>query len=134
MHLKDKVAVVTGAASGIGKEIARTFAEAGAKVAIADLNAAAAHAAADELNSPGQRAIAVAMDVTRESDVDFGMAAVVSAFGRIDVLVSNAGIQIVAPLDEFPFAEWKRMLAIHLDAFLTTRAALRQMYKQRGGT
>src|SRR5438105_868801 len=98
MHLKDKVAVVTGAASGIGKEIARTFADAGAKVAIADLNAAAANAAADELNSPGQRAIAVAMDVTRESDVDSGMAAVVSAFGRIDVLVSNAGIQIVAPL------------------------------------
>src|SRR5438094_6763668 len=135
MHLKDKVAVVTGAASGIGKEIARTFADAGAKVAIADLNAAAANAAADELNSPGQRAIAVAMDVTRESDVDSGMAAVVSAFGRIDVLVSNAGIQIVAPLDEFPFAEWKRLLAIHLDgAFLTTRAALRQMYKQRGGS
>src|SRR6266513_2949720 len=135
MHLKDKVAVVTGAASGIGKEIARTFAEAGAKVAIADLNAAAAHAAADELNSPGQRAIAVAMDVTRESDVDFGMAAVVSAFGRIDVLVSNAGIQIVAPLDEFPFAEWKLLLSIHLDgAFLTTRAALRQMYKQRSGS
>src|SRR5438552_6608795 len=97
MHLKDKVAVVTGAASGIGKEIARTFADAGAKVAIADLNAAAANAAADELNSPAQRAIAVAMDVTRESDVDSGMAAVVSAFGRIDVLVSNAGIQIVAP-------------------------------------
>src|SRR5205823_8835429 len=134
MHLKDKVAVVTGAASGIGKEIARTFADAGAKVAIADLNAAAAHAAADELNSPGQRAIAVAMDVTRESDVDSGMAAVVSAFGRIDVLVSNAGIQIVAPLDEFPFAEWKRLLAIHLDgAFLATRAALRQMYRQGTG-
>ena len=55
MHLKDKVAVVTGAASGIGKEIARTFADAGAKVAIADLNVAAAHAAADELNSPGQK-------------------------------------------------------------------------------
>src|SRR5437588_2944825 len=135
MHLKDKVAVVTGAASGIGKEIARTFADAGAKVAIADLNAAAAHAAADELNSPGQRAIAVAMDVTRESDVDSGMAAVVSAFGRIDVLVSNAGIQIVAPLDEFPFAEWKQLLAIHLDgAFLTTRAALRHMYRQGGGS
>src|SRR5438309_11172390 len=135
MHLKDKVAVVTGAASGIGKEIARTFADAGAKVAIADLNAAAANAAADELNSPAQRAIAVAMDVTRESDVDSGMAAVVSAFGRIDVLVSNAGIQIVAPVVEFEFAKWKKLLAIHLDgAFLTTRAALRQMYKQNSGT
>src|SRR5437588_12743677 len=118
MHRKDKVAVVTGAASGIGKEIARTFADAGAKVAIADLNAAAANAAADELNSPGQRAIAVAMDVTRESDVDSGMAAVVSAFGRIDVLVSNAGIHSVAPLDEVQFDERNRLLASHSDRAL----------------
>ena len=63
------------------------------------------------------------------------MAAVVEAFGRIDILVSNAGIQIVAPLEEFAFADWKRVLAIHLDgAFLTTRAALRQMYRQGGGS
>jgi 3-hydroxybutyrate dehydrogenase len=135
MQLKDKVAVVTGAASGIGKEIARTFAAAGASVVIADLNATAAHATAEQLDGSGQRIIAVAMDVTRESDVESGMAAAVSAFGRIDVLVSNAGIQIVAPLDELPFADWKRLLAIHLDgAFLTTRAALRQMYQQRSGS
>ena len=134
MHLKDKVAVVTGAASGIGKEIARTFAQAGARVVIADLNSTAAHAAADELDGSGRRAMAVAMDVTSESDVDSGMAAAVSAFGRVDVLVSNAGIQIVAPLEEFPFADWKRLLAIHLDgAFLTTRAALRHMYRRSGG-
>lgn len=135
MHLNGKVAVITGAASGLGKEIARTFALAGAAVAIADLNATAAHAVADELTRSGVRAMGVAMDVTSESDVDSGMAAVVAAFGRIDVLVSNAGIQIVAPLDELPFADWKRLLAIHLDgAFLTTRAVLRHMYPQGGGS
>jgi len=114
MRLKDKVAVVTGAASGIGKEIARTFARAGAKIAIADLDPAGADLAAAELNREGGQAI---------------------AFGQIDVLVSNAGIQIVAPLEDITFADWKRLLAIHLDgAFLSTRAALRQMYKQGSGS
>jgi 3-hydroxybutyrate dehydrogenase len=136
MNLTNKVAVVTGAASGIGLEIARTFAQAGAKVAIADLNAEKAKAAADELSRAGHSAMGVAMDVTSESDVAAGTDAIVKAYGRVDVLVSNAGIQIVAPLDELPFADWKRLLSIHLDgAFLTTRAALRQMYKQgRGGS
>jgi 3-hydroxybutyrate dehydrogenase len=104
-------------------------------VAIADRNAAAAAAAADELRSAGRRSLGIAMDVTSESEVDSGIAAVVEAFGRIDVLVSNAGIQIVAPLDQFSFGDWKRLLAIHLDgAFLTTRAALRHMYRQGGGS
>jgi 3-hydroxybutyrate dehydrogenase len=135
MPIKDKVAVVTGAASGIGKEIAWTFARAGARVVIADVNSTAARATAEELDSTGKRVMAIGMDVTSEAEVDSGMAAVVAAFGRIDVLVSNAGIQIVSPLEEFPFADWKRLLAIHLDgAFLTTRAALRQMYKQGGGS
>ena len=134
-RLKDQVAVVTGAASGIGKEIARTFARAGAKLAIFDLDAAGAERTALDLNRAGGRAIAVATDVTSEAQVDAGMATVVAAFGRIDVLVSNAGIQIIAPLEEFAFADWKRLLAIHLDgAFLCTRAALRQMYKQAGGS
>jgi 3-hydroxybutyrate dehydrogenase len=135
MQLESKVAVITGAASGIGKEIARTFAQAGATVVIADRNAAAAHDAADELGSFGPRTLALAMDVTSESDVESGMADVIAACGRIDVLVSNAGIQIVAPLDQLPFADWKRLLAIHLDgAFLTTRAALKHMYRQGGGS
>ena len=134
-RLKDKVAVVTGAASGIGKEIARTFARAGAKLAIFDLDAAGAERTALDVNRAGGRAIAVATDVTSERQVDAGMATVVAAFGRIDVLVSNAGIQIIAPLEEFAFADWKRLLAIHLDgAFLCTRAALRQMYQQAGGS
>ena len=135
MQLNDKVAIITGAASGIGKEIARTFANAGASVVIADRNAAAAHTAANELEGCRGRAMGVGMDVTSESEVDSGIAAVVKAFGRIDVLVSNAGIQIVAPLDDLPFEDWKRLLAIHLDgAFLTTRAVLRYMYRQGSGS
>jgi 3-hydroxybutyrate dehydrogenase len=135
MRLKDKVAVITGAASGIGKEIASTFARHGAKLAIADLDLAGADSVAESLKDDGREAMAVAMDVTNETQVDAGMAAVVEAYGRIDILVSNAGVQIVAPLDQFDFADWKRLLAIHLDgAFLTTRAALKQMYKQGGGS
>ena len=134
MRLKDRTAVITGAASGIGKDIARTFLREGARVAIADLNQAGAEAAAAELGGPERRAIGIAMDVTSEEQVEAGMAQAVKIFGRLDVLVSNAGIQTVAPLDEFPFAKWKQLLAIHLDgAFLTTRAALRQMYKQGEG-
>jgi 3-hydroxybutyrate dehydrogenase len=133
MRMKDKVAVVTGAASGIGKEIARTYAREGAKVVIADLNQQGADAAAQELGGAGH-AIGVAMDVTNEQQVDAGIAKALAAFGRIDVLVSNAGIQIVAPIEDFPFDKWKLLLAIHLDgAFLTTRAVLRHMYGRPGG-
>src|ERR1700692_1818691 len=126
MRLKDKVSVVAGGASGIGRQIARTFSRAGAKLAIADLDAAGAHLAAAELNDEGGQAIGVAMDVTSAVPVDAAMVCVLEAFGRIDVLVANAGIQIVAPLEDFTFADWKRVLATYLDgAFLTTRAALR---------
>jgi 3-hydroxybutyrate dehydrogenase len=133
MRLKGKVAIVTGAASGIGKEIAAAYVREGAKVAIADLNQAAADATAAELGGP-EHAIGIAMDVTSEAQVDAGTEAVIRTFGSLDILVSNAGIQTVAPIEQFEFAKWKQMLAIHLDgAFLTTRAALRQMYKQPSG-
>jgi 3-hydroxybutyrate dehydrogenase len=136
MILNDKVAVVTGAASGIGKDIAKLFLEEGAKVAIADLNLAAAEAVAKEFDPTGARAMAVAMNVTVEAQVDGGIEAVAAKFGGVDILVSNAGIQIVAPIDQFKFDDWKKMLAIHLDgAFLTTRACLKHMYAQgRGGS
>ena len=134
MPLKDKVAVITGAASGIGKEIAHAFSKEGAKVVIADLDQQDADAAADELGARTQRALGVAMDVTDEAQVEAGMTKAIDAFDGIDVLVSNAGIQIVEALDQFEFKQWKKLLAIHLDgAFLTTRAALRQMYKQGTG-
>jgi 3-hydroxybutyrate dehydrogenase len=136
MRLKDKSAIVTGAASGIGKDIARVYAREGAKVAIADLNKDAAEATANEIRASGGQAIGIAMDVTDEKAVNEGVAAVVAAFGSVDILVSNAGIQIVHPIEEFSYADWKKMLAIHIDgAFLTTRACIPHMYKSgRGGS
>ena len=134
-RLDGKVALITGAASGIGKAIAELYAREGAAVAIADINPQAADATAAAINGAGGRAMGVAMDVTDEHAVDAGTEAVVRAFGRLDVLISNAGVQIVNPIESFAFADWKKMLAIHLDgAFLTTRAALRHMYRDdRGG-
>ena len=134
-RLEGKTAVVTGAASGIGRSIAQTLAAEGAAVAIADLRGDAAEATAREITAQGGRALGVAMDVTQEAQVEQGIDAVVAKYGAIDILVSNAGIQIVAPIEQFAFADWKRLLAIHLDgAFLTTRAALRHMYPAgRGG-
>ena len=134
-RLVDKVAVITGAASGIGKEIALAFAREGAKVVIADLDQKAAQETASEIDPIVQRALGVAMDVSNEEQVEAGMAQVLETFGRLDILISNAGVQVVAPLVEFEFAKWKKLLAIHLDgAFLTTRAALRQMYRQKSGS
>ena len=136
MVLKNKIAIVTGAASGLGREIASRFVQEGAWVAIADLNGDAAKATADKLNAEGPgKAMAVTMDVTSEDAVDAGVAAVVAAWGGVDILISNAGIQIVHKLEEYPFADWKKMLAIHLDgAFLTSKACLPHMYAKGSGS
>jgi len=135
-QLQNKVAYITGAASGIGKEIATVFAREGAAVVIADLNPAAAESTAAELRASGAQALGVAVDVTDEAQVEASVAQAAQAFGGIDILVSNAGIQIVHPIEAFSFADWKKMLAIHLDgAFLTTRACLKRMVAQgRGGS
>jgi 3-hydroxybutyrate dehydrogenase len=136
MQLTNKIAIVTGAASGIGKAIAQIYAREGAKVAIADLNKDAAEACAAEIRATGAQAMGVAMDVTDEAQVNAGVAEVIRAWGGVDVLVSNAGIQIVHPIEDFAYADWKKMLAIHLDgAFLTTKACLPHMYASgRGGS
>jgi 3-hydroxybutyrate dehydrogenase len=130
-----KVAIITGAASGIGKEIALRFAAEGGTPVIADLNADAANATAAEIKASGADAFGVAMNVVDEDAVEAGVAAVMAKYGRIDVLVSNAGIQIVKPIVDFPFADWKKLLAIHLDgAFLTTKACLKHMYAAKSGS
>jgi 3-hydroxybutyrate dehydrogenase len=136
MKLQGKSAIVTGAASGIGKAIADLLAREGAAVAIADINLAAAQAAAKSIEAAGGKAIGIAMDVTDEAAVNAGTDAVAQAFGGVDILVSNAGIQIVNPIENYSYADWKKMMAIHVDgAFLTTKAALKYMYPgDRGGT
>jgi 3-hydroxybutyrate dehydrogenase len=134
-RLLDKVAVITGAASGIGKEIALTFAREGARVVIADLDQSTAQQTASGIDPTGKRALGVGMDVSNEEQVESGIARAIEAFGRLDVLVSNAGVQSVAPVVEFEFEKWRKLLSIHLDgAFLTTRTALRQMYRQKSGS
>lgn len=135
MRLDGKVAFITGSGSGIGRHIAQVYADAGAAIAVADLNPKAAEAAAAELRAHGARAIATPVDVTDEAGVDAAIARTVAEWGSLDVLVSNAGIQIVAPLQDFRFDDWKKLLSVHLDgAFLTARASLRQMIASgRGG-
>jgi 3-hydroxybutyrate dehydrogenase len=134
-NLNGKVAVVTGAASGIGKQIALTLSAAGAAIAIADLNQDGANAVAEEIKKAGGKAIGVAMDVTSEEAVNQGIDRVAAELGSVDILISNAGIQIVNPIENYAFSDWKKMQAIHVDgAFLTTKAALKHMYKDdRGG-
>ena len=133
--LTNKVALVTGSASGIGKAIAQIYAKAGAAVGIADLNLEAAEATVKEIQATGGKAKALAMDVTNEQQVQTGVDALVAEFGSLDILVSNAGIQIIDSIDKLKLSDWRKMLAIHLDgAFITTQAALKHMYQSdRGG-
>ena len=133
MKLDGKVALITGAASGIGHAIAKRYVEAGGRVGIADLNADGATQAAKELGD-ANTAIGIGMDVSKEDQVNAGVEQIVKTFGRVDILVSNAGVQIVFPIEEFPFADWKKLIAIHLDgAFLTTKACVKHMYQQDAG-
>ena len=136
MKLDNRIAIVTGAASGIGLAIARRYVMEGATVAIADLKEDAAKTAAADLTRQGPgKAIGLAMDVTSEAQVNDGVAEVVRQFGQVDILVSNAGIQIVHRIEEFPYEEWKKLIAIHLDgAFLTAKACLPHMYKRKSGS
>jgi 3-hydroxybutyrate dehydrogenase len=130
MQLNGKSALITGAASGIGAEIARVFAAAGAKVCIADVSEESAKRKANELGD----AIGVRMDVTSEEEVERGVAQLVRELGGVDILVSNAGVQHIDKIADVSFENWRKVIAIHLDGgFLTTRACMRQMIKQKRG-
>jgi 3-hydroxybutyrate dehydrogenase len=130
-----QVGIITGAASGIGKEIALRYAAEGGTPVIADLNLEAAKTTAAEIKGKGGDAFAVAMNVIDEAAVTKGVDEVMAKYGRIDLLVSNAGVQIVHPVVDFPFSDWKKLLSIHLDgAFLTTKACLKHMYAAKSGS
>ncbi|MBP9742497.1 MAG: 3-hydroxybutyrate dehydrogenase [Burkholderiales bacterium] len=134
-NLKGRVAIVTGSASGIGRGIAEKFAKAGSTVVIADLNLASAENVAKEIkNQYAVETLAVAMDVANEEQVNSGVDAVVAKFGKVDILVSNAGIQTISPIVDFDFGAWKRLFDIHVNgAFLTTKACMKKMIEKKNG-
>lgn len=134
--IQNQVSLITGAASGIGKGIAEQFAQLGARVVIADINLESAQKTAGEIADKFKtETLAVKMDVTNPEEVQAAVANTIKKFGRIDTLISNAGIQIIASFIDFSYADWKKMMAIHLDgAFLTAQACMREMIKTGGGS
>ena len=128
-------ALITGAASGIGKACAIRMAQEGYGVVVADINLRGAETVAGELADAGLEAIAVPMDVSDEKAVEAGFDRMMEVYGSCDLAMSNAGIQIVHPYEEYPFEDWRKMMAIHADgAFLVSRAAYRHMKQSgRGG-
>ncbi len=134
MKLEGNVAVITGAGSGIGRQIALAFAKEGGKVAICDIAMDGANRVVAEIEALGGKAMSVEMDVTDEAAVNAGVDAVAHEFGRVDTMVANAGIQIVHPIEAFPYAEFRKLVAIHLDgSFLLTKACVKYMYPQKSG-
>jgi 3-oxoacyl-[acyl-carrier protein] reductase len=132
--LDGRVAIVTGAASGIGRGIAEAFAEEGAAVAIADKNEQGAQTVADGIAGRGGRAIAVQVDVTDEAFVGAMVERVLADLGRIDILVNNAGIDTISTVVEMPLAMWQQMMDVNLTSvFLCTKAVLPTMIAQRSG-
>lgn len=111
-RLDGKVAVVTGAASGIGEQIARSFAAQGASVVIADIDEAAGHRVAEEI---GQNACCYRVDVTRTDDVKALLQSTVQRFGRLDILVNNAGIGFVGNIEETPEADFQRLMDVNVN-------------------
>ncbi len=135
MKLEGKVAIVTGAASGMGKAIARRYAAEGAKVVVADMNLGGAEAAAAEIESQGGQATAVQVDVRDQAQVQAMVQAAVDRFGGLDILVNNAGVGKIIPFLETTEADWDFMFDVNCKGLLwCSQVAARVMIEQgRGG-
>eukprot|EP00762_Andalucia_godoyi_P002010 ANDGO_02622.mRNA.1 putative oxidoreductase YxjF len=130
-RLAGKVALLTGAAVGLGKGVAEAFVREGAKVAICDLNLAAAESCAKELRAKGFSAIPVKMDVSSEVDVVKGIQHTIHELGKIDVLLNNAGFQHIVAIKDCEYGMFKKMLEVHVGgAFLCTREVLRHFVER----
>ena len=130
-ELKDRIALVTGAAGGIGFEIAKTFAEAGAKVVLSDLLVKEGTEASERLNAKNFQTHFMKHDVTNESEWVEVISEISDLFGGLDILVNNAGIIIQKPLNETSLEEWRRVMAVNLDSvFLGTKIASQEIMKR----
>jgi len=133
--LRDRVALVTGGAGGLGLAIARRLAMSGAHVALADIRRGAAQTAADEVAALGRRAIGLGCDVSNPADTEALARDVMSEFGRIDILINNAGVMgRVAPFWELTIEDWNRVMAVDLTSvFLVSRAVIPHMRERKRG-
>ena len=132
--LDGRVALVTGGARGLGAAVCESLAEAGALVVVTDVAEPLARAEAARIEAVGGRAVAAHMDVRDERQVASTIGDVVSKFGRLDVLVNNAGVDLTVPISELPVAEWDRILAVNLRGpFVAAKAALEVMRRERRG-
>lgn len=135
MRLKDKIAFITGGGRGIGRALALGFAQEGAEVAIAARTETELQAVRDEVAALGRRALALPCDVTQEDQVKAALHTAHAHFGRLDVLVNNAGLGAVRPVPGTPLATWERMLAVNLTGtFLPTKHVWKLMQAQGGGS
>jgi NAD(P)-dependent dehydrogenase (short-subunit alcohol dehydrogenase family) len=132
--LQGKVALVTGGGRGLGEAICRTLAEAGMKIVVGDLRLDLADAVADSLKEAGGEALALRLDVTDEDQIDVVVEETLNRFGRLDVLVNNAGVDVTVPIDELTVDQWDRIVAVNLRApFILSRLVLPHMREQGGG-